>query len=558
MQDVFSSLKEVIRGEVLMDSASRNHYAKDGSIFKVEPAAVFLPKDATDIAALVRWLKARKEQDPENPAFSVTCRGKATDQAGGPLNKGIIVRFPGHLDKVLEVGQNFVRLEPGVIVGKVNELLAQHGRFLPFYPASQNFSTIGGAVANNAAGEKTLKYGSARLYIKALKMVLASGAEVTVMPLARQDLELKKQQLNLEGDIYRGVETLMKKHRDLIEASRPKVNKYATGYNLWDVERMTDEGIVFDLTQLIAGSQGTLGILTEISLWTLPLARHTGVLLAYFDSLSKAGEATLKLEGLDPSAIEMVDKFLLEIVNREKPEMLAGLLPEQAPEIALLCEFEGDDVSVIEERLRLAEEAVAGLSYSSRRATDSEEQKRLWQVRRSALVVIEEIPGRKKALPFIEDVTVPPEKFPEYLAKLYEILKRHSVEFAVWGHAGNGNLHVQPFLDIVDPVDREKLFAIADEVFNLAAKLEGVFSGEHNDGIMRTPYLSRLYPKELLDVWREVKKIFDPQNIFNPGKKVAIDLEYAKSHLRDEYDVGPSTSSGHGPPPKGGGAAQPK
>lgn len=539
MQDTFAGLREVLRGELLTDEASREHYAKDGSIFRVVPSAIVLPKDRADIVALVRWLREKKQADPANPALSLTARGKATDQAGGPLNEGIIVRFPGYVDKIIEIGSDFVRVEPGALVGQVNEALVGRGRFLPFYPASAAFSTIGGAVANNAAGEKTLKYGSARLYVKALKMVLASGTEVLVTPLSYADLELKKQQFNFEGDVYRGMQALLKKHRTLLEETRPKVNKYSIGYNLWDVERITDEGGVFDLTQLIAGSQGTLGILTEVSLWTLPKPSRTGVMLAYFDSLSKAGEATAALVELGPSALEMVDRFLLEIVRREKPEMLAGLLPAETPELALLCEFDGNEVGEIEEKLGEAANRVAGLSTGSRRTTDPEEQKRLWQVRRSALIVVEGIQGKKKALPFIEDVTVPMDRFPEYVAKLYEILQRHQVAFAVWGHAGNGNVHVQPFLDIGDPRDREKLFAIADEVFDLVVKLEGVFSGEHNDGIMRTPYLSRLYPKELLDVWREVKRIFDPQGIFNPGKKVAIDLAYVKAHLRDEYEVGP-------------------
>jgi FAD/FMN-containing dehydrogenase len=548
MPEPFSELKELLRGDVLTDTSSREHYAKDGSIFRVLPSAVVLPKDVADIVALVRWLREKKQADPDNRALSLTARGKATDQAGGPLNEGIIIRFPGYLDRILEIGRNFVRCEPGAIVGRINEELSRHGRFLPFYPASQAFSTIGGAVANNAAGEKTVKYGSCRLYLKALKMVLASGSEVVVTPLTYADLALKKQQFNFEGDIYRGVAEILRKHRALLEETRPKVNKYSIGYNLWEVDRLTDEGRVFDLTQLIAGSQGTLGIITEVSLWTLPKPSSTGVLVAYFDSLKKAGEATAKLVALGPSALEMVDHFLLEIVKREKPEMLAGLLPPKMPELALLCEFDGNDAGEIETRLAEAEKKVAELSYGSRRTTDPEEQRRLWQVRRSALVVIEGIKGKKKALPFIEDVTVPPEKFPEYVAKLYEILQRHGVAFAVWGHAGNGNVHVQPFLDIGDPADRAKLFAIADEVFDLVVKLEGVFSGEHNDGIMRTPYLPRLYPKELLDVWREVKKLFDPQNIFNPGKKIEIDLEYAKSHLRDEYEVGPPAPAG--PPSK--------
>lgn len=539
MRALPEEFKAVVRGEVLTDDASLEHYSKDGSIFRVKPWAVVLPKDVMDIVALVRWLREKKKKDPENPKLSVTPRGKATDLAGGPINDGIIVRFPGCLDKILELGQNFIRVEPGAFFGAVNKELEKHGRFLPPYPASAAFSTIGGAVANNAAGEKSVKYGSTRLYIKALKMVLASGTEATIVPVNYADLELKKQQPNFEGDVYRGIDGLLKKEKPLIEITRPKVNKYSTGYNLWDVSRVTDEGRVFDLTQLIAGSQGTLGVVTEVSLWTLLKPLHAGLLLSFFDDLKKAGEATTKLVGLGPSSLEIVDHLLLEIVEREKPEILKGLLPSKIPAVALICEFDGDDFNEIGQKLKAAEDAIKEISYGSRSTTDKEEQNRLWQVRRSALIVIEGIHGKKKALPFIEDVTVPPERFPEYISKLYEILQLYQVEFAVWGHAGNGNAHVQPFLDIGDPGDREKLFAITEEVFDLAVKLEGVFSGEHNDGIMRTPYLSKLYPPELIKVWGEVKRIFDPLNIFNPGKKIAIDLEYAKSHLRDEYDVGP-------------------
>lgn len=543
-EELKSELARIIRGEVLDDEASLEHYSKDGSVFRVKPWAIVMPKDASDVIALVRWLREKKGRDPANGKLSLTARGKATDQAGGPLNEGIIVRFPGYLDKILEVGPDFVRCEPGAIFGDVNKELAKQGRFLPSYPASAAFATIGGAVANNASGEKTVKYGSTRLYIKSLKAVLSSGTEVLVQPLKYGELELKKQQLNFEGDIYRGIAEVLTKNKRLLERTRPKVNKYSTGYNLWEVERKTAEGRVFDLTQLLAGSQGTLAIITEVSLWTLPKPSHTGLLLAFFDDLAKAGQATAELVKLEPSALEMVDHFLLEIVNQRHPEMLHGLLPAIMPQIALLCEFDGDDVEAIKANLTKAGSAVKTLAFESRSTTDDKEQARFWQVRRAALPVIEEASGKKKALPFIEDVAVPPEKFPEYVSRLYEILQRHQVEFSVWGHAGNGNIHVQPFLDVGDEGDRRKLFSISNEAFDLVAELGGALSAEHNDGLMRTPYLGKIYPPDLLKVWQEVKKIFDPLNIFNPGKKVApvgegVDLKYLQAHLRDEYDAGP-------------------
>lgn len=539
-----SELKTIFHGEVLADEASLEHYAKDGSIFRVKPWAVVQPKDVTDIIALARWMHDKRGKDSGNVRLSITARGKATDQAGGPINEGIIIRFPGSLDKILEIGPDFVRVEPGAIFGLVNQELEKQARFIPPYPASHMFSTIGGAVANNGSGEKSTKYGPTRVYVKSLKMVLSTGTEVIVMPLKYGDLELKKQQLNLEGDIYRNVEALLKKEKRLIERTRPKVAKYASGYNVWDIERKTPEGKVFDLTQLIAGSQGTLGILTEVSLWTLPKPQYAGLLIAFFDSLPKAGDATKQLLALGPSALEMVDHFLLKIAKEEKPEMLEGLLPSVMPQIVLLCEFDSNDLDEIKKKLDQAQKSISKIAYASKLSLDPQEQAKLWQVRRSAALVAESARGKKKALPFIEDVVVPREKFPEYVAKLYEIMQREQLEFSVWGHAGQGNIHIQPFLDIADPNDRARLFKVSEEVYNIVASLGGVLSGEHNDGLMRTPYLAKIYPPELIKVWQEVKKVFDPLNIFNPGKKVGVDLNYLQSHLREEYEVGPLPKAG--------------
>ncbi|MBI1974862.1 MAG: FAD-binding oxidoreductase [Parcubacteria group bacterium] len=549
-----AELRSILRGEVLTDEASLEHYSTDGSIFRVMPWAAVLPKDATDIVALTRWVREKREKNPEEVRFSLTARGKATDQAGGPLSEGIILRFPGCLDKILEVRPDFVRVEPGAVFGVVNKELEGHGRFLPSFPASHMFSTLGGAVANNGAGEKSTKYGSTHLYIKALKMVLSSGAEVVVQPFKWGDLAFKKQQVNFEGDVYRDIEILIEKRKHLIETTRPKVVKYASGYNIWDVDRKTEEGRIFDLTQLIAGSQGTLGIITEISLWTLPKPSHTGLLLAFFEDLPKSGQATAELLKFGPSALEMVDRFLLELVQKENPDMLAGLLPDrpspngsgQVPAVVLLCEFDGEDQSAIQKQLEEAQNVISRLAFSSKISLDPEEQSKFWKVRRSAALVAESAHGKKKALPFIEDAVVPSEQFPEYVTRLYEIMQREELAFSVWGHAGQGNLHVQPFLDVGDPKDREKLFRVSEEVYEVVSRLGGILSGEHNDGIMRTPYLSRVFSPELLKVFRDVKQTFDPLNIFNPGKKVGIDLDFLKAHLREEYDVGPPSKGQSG------------
>lgn len=531
-----AELKTLVRGQVLADEESLNHYATDGSIFRLEPWAVVLPQDANDIRAVVQWVGRKKEAaGADDKKFSITCRGKATDQAGGPLNDGIIIRFPNCLDKILEVGPDFIRVEPGAIWSTVNEALAPQGRFVPCYPASSGFATIGGGVANNCSGEKTVKYGSMRDYIRAVTMILDDGETAVFKLLTTDEVTAKQALANREGEIYRQVNDLVIGNYNLIENSRLKVNKSATGYWLHDV--LTETSL--DLTKLICGSQGTLGIITEITLKTLPKPPLTGLLLASFDDLEKAGAVISDLLQLRPSALEMVDRFLIEMVQREKPRLVAELMNGRtaAPAIVLLIEFDGDQQETIKEKIMLAKTKLGAAANDLRETYDTQQQDKLWQVRRSAAIVAEGAQRKKKALPFIEDVTVHPTHLSSYLRYLYGILQQHGVAFSVWGHAGNGNIHVQPFLDLGDPADREKLFAIAEETYRKVIELRGALSGEHNDGLMRSPFLKDEVGEEMYQLFAAVKKIFDPRHIFNPRKKIGGDLNFIKQHLRNDYVI---------------------
>lgn len=580
-----AELRAALRGEVLADDVSLEHYATDGSVFRMKPWAVILPRDTKDLVNVVRWVTAKKlefqisnfksisndsnDQILNNHStiensklkiknsavidnLSITCRGKATDQAGGPINEGIIVRFPGYLDKILEIGPDFIRLEPGALWSAVNDQLSIVNRFVPCYPASAAFATIGGGVANNCSGEKTVKYGSMRDYVRSLKMILADGQEVEIKPLGEEELRQKQSLPTREGEIYRTVGDLLIGNHNLIENSRLKVNKSSTGYWLFDA--LTEEGI--DLTKIVCGSQGTLGIITEITLKTLLKPPVTGLLLASFDDLEKAGSVVLDLLQLRPSALEMVDRFLIEMVRKEKPEMVASLLEKSQtlmtndqsnpndqnsklniPAIVLLIEFDNDHLDTIKEKIALARARLTGVAVDLREAYDPAEQNQLWQVRRSAAIVAEGSQGAKKALPFIEDVTVHPSQVASYLKDLYQIMNRYGVEFSVWGHAGNGNLHVQPFLDLAAAGDREKLFAIAEEVYQKVIARRGSLSGEHNDGLMRAPFLKDQFGQPMYDLFVKIKSVFDPRGIFNPHKKTGVTLDFVKERLRDKYDT---------------------
>lgn len=540
MNTFITELKTIIKGEILSDEQSLEHYSKDGSIFQMRPWAVILPSSKDDLINLIKWLAAKKIKikEPEiKERFSITCRGKATDQAGGPINTGIIVRFPKYLDKVLEIGPDFARVEPGAIWGELNRKLeSEQGRFIPCYPASANFASLGGGVANNCAGEKSVKYGPIREFIISLKMILADGKEVEFKNLNSEEITRKQSQKNLEGEIYRNISDLLISNHNLIQNSRLNVNKMSSGYWLYDV--LKENGDI-DLTRLIAGSQGTLGIITEITLKTIPKPKNTALLLAAFDDLVKAGSAVPKILKLEPSAFEMVDRFLIEMTQREKPEMVEVLMKGrvQAPALVLLIEFDGDEENILKVKIEEAKKVIGDLTNDFREAYEKSIQDELWKVRRAAAIVAESAKGAKKALPFIEDSIVSPEHLSEYLSKLYEIFKKYDVQFSVWGHAGNGNIHVQPFLDLSNPADIEKLSGITQETYEAVIRLKGALSGEHSDGLMRTPFLKQSFGEPLYKLFEEVKNIFDPFNIFNPYKKVGIDWEFSKKYLRQEYEI---------------------
>jgi len=536
MENLIEELKNVIKGEVLTDDKSLEHYSTDGSVFEMKPWAIVLPKDKNDIINLVKFISKKKITANEEikSRLSITSRGKATDQAGGPINDGIILRFPGYLDKILEIGEDFVRVEPGVIWSDLFDKLASSNRYIPAYPASYKFATLGGGVANNCGGEKTVKYGSMRDWVESLKIVIASGEEIEVKKISQKEVLQKQSQDNFEGEIYRQMSDLIVSNFNLINNYQPKANKISTGYWLKDI---IDDDNNFDLTKLITGSQGTLGIITEIKLKTILRAPKTALMVLAFDDLAKAGQASYELLKTKPSALEFVDKFVIDITRRAEPELLNVFSQEFLnSKLLVLVEFEGENQQAIKPMMEEAKKIAQPLAKALVETYDEKEENDLWAVRRSAAVLAEKPYHNKAALPFIEDSAVPPENLAKYLTSIYEIMNKYKLDFSVWGHAGNGNLHLQPFLNLADSADRDKLFKIADEVYKLAISLGGVISAEHNDGLMRSPFLREEFGP-LYNLFVEVKKIFDPENIFNPHKKIDVDIDFSKRYLRHNYDI---------------------
>jgi FAD/FMN-containing dehydrogenase len=531
MDSVANYLRQHVSGEVLTSASARNYFSTDGSVFRVVPKIVVYPQNVTDVRKTVRfsWQLAEKGK-----VIPITARGKGTDQSGGALGDGIMLAFPAHMNNILEIDKDTVGVQPGELYATLQKVLITHGRYLPPYPSSIDFSTIGGAVANNAAGKATIKYGATREYTKELQVVLANGELITTHRLSKRDLNKKMGETTFEGEIYRQIDALVTDNVDLIGRSRPLVSKNSAGYDLWDIKRRDGS---FDLTPLLVGSQGTLGIVTQIKLRTEAYNPRTSLLVAYFDDIDKAGQAVVALEKLKPSALEVVDEHLLTFLDKHNPNELYGLVAKPYPKIILLIEFDDSTGAARKRKTKRTQTILTGLASSFSLTEDAHEQAKLWKIRNSAAAVIWQDKGKAKALPIIEDGVVPVEQFPEFLRSAYALFKKYHLEIAVWGHAGNANLHMQPFLDLSAVSDRQKVFKIMDDFYKLVITMGGSTCGEHNDGRLRSPYLEQLFGKDIVDLFRRVKQVFDPYGILNPGVKLDVTRADQARMLRESYDM---------------------
>jgi FAD/FMN-containing dehydrogenase len=536
MSKVAHYLQEHMVGEVMTSVDARRYFSTDGSVFTLAPAVIAYPRNENDVrkAARFTWQLAERGR-----VIPITARGAGTDQAGAALGNGIILVFPAHMHRILEMEEKsgVIVAEPGTNYGKLQQTLQTHGRFLPPFPASMEYSTIGGAVANNSSGQKSVKYGSTRDYVRGLRVVLANGEVIDTGRLSKKELNKKLGLATFEGEIYRAVDVMLDENRSIIEKMQLSVTKNSAGYDLVDIKRR--DGSV-DLTPLFVGSQGTLGIVTEIAFDTEPFTPNSTLLSADFDDLEKVQSAVLELRAQSemPSAMEMVDEQLLALVDRLNPNQLKDLVPKPFPKAVLLVEFDNNSDRQQKKLAKKALKILQKYATNVQAETDPAKQENLWKVRHASAAVVAHGDGGAKALPIIEDGVVPPERLREYIEGVYQLFSRNRLHAAIWGHAGDANLHVQPFLDLSEVGDRQKAFRIMDEYYDLVISLGGSTTAEHGDGRIRGPYLEKLYGPEAYALFTKIKQIFDPYGTLNPGVKIGEKLDDIKPLLRSGYTMG--------------------
>ena len=540
-----SELQKTIRGEVDDSEEVLEKFSKDASLFKVRPEVVVRPKDTKDIEELVLFATEKKKK---GEAVSLTARAAGTDMTGGPLSDSIVLDMSAHFNRVLEVGDGYAVTEPGVYFRDFDKETKEKNLEMPGYPASRELAAVGGMVANDAGGEKNLKYGKTSKYVEELEAVLSDGKTHILKNLSGDELSRKLEEKSFEGDLYRGVSRLLTENRAVIEKSRPEVTKNSAGYALWDIG---DGEKSLNLARLFSGSQGTLGIITKIRFGLVRPKPCAAMTVIFLDDLETLGPLVPKVVSYGPDSFESYDDNTFKLAAKYFPEFAAQMkedfirlgfefLPEVLmllsggiPKLVLLVEFRSDSQEEAYAKARsLAEELKKEYPRLRMRVAKNErEAKKFWTVRRESFSLLRKKVRGKKTAPFIDDVVVLPAKFPAFFIRLRAILSEYDLFYTIAGHVGDGNFHIIP---LVDPKSRDTA-RIIDElsrrVYDLVLEYGGSITGEHNDGLIRTPYIEKMFGADMYKLFGEVKALFDPLGIFNPGKKVGTTFKEMRERL---------------------------
>lgn len=554
MEDFKQTLQKAgFAGDMDDSLESRNFYSHDASLFEILPELIVKPRHAKDVEILVAATAQEKNRISN---LSLTGRSAGTDMAGGAINDSVIVDFTAYMNKLSQVSSKRATAEPGMFYRDFEKATFEHDALMPTYPASKSLAALGGIVNNNSGGEKSLEYGKTADWVRELKVVFVDGVERVVKPLNRKELDVKMKQKDFEGQVYSKVYKLCEEHYDAIKAAKPKVSKNSMGYGLWDVwDRETE---VFDLTRLIVGSQGTLGLTTEVTFSLVPVRPHSGLLVLFMKDINKLGEVINVVLKHKPATFESFDDATLLLSIKFMPSfhkmlgtkafinLLFNLIPDGLqllrgiPKLILMVEFNGDTPEEVRAKIKALHKELGAkrgyLEINGMEENDNEiKSEKFWIMRRQSFQLLRSKVKDKHTAPFIDDLIVNPEYLPEFLPRLRRIIKKYKLFATIAGHMGDGNFHIIPLMKLEDQKERKKILPAMKEVNNLVLRYHGSLSGEHNDGLVRGPWLEQQFGKEITGLFREIKNIFDPQGLFNPHKKANADWEYSFSHIRDHF-----------------------
>ena len=550
MENLKNQIATIIKGDVDDSPQTKEFYSHDASMFELIPELIVYPKDNQDIKNIVKFVANNKQK---SPSLSITVRSGGTCMSGGSVNESIILDVQKYMHSIGDITPTTASVQTGMWYRDFEKETLKVNAIMPSYPASRDLCTVGGMVANNAGGEKSLQYGKTERYIDSLKVVFGDGNEYVVKPLDKKGLVEKIAQNDYEGNIYKKIFELLESNYDDIKSAKPHVSKDSTGYHIWNVcDRQSG---IFDLTQLIVGSQGTLGIVTDITFKLVPAPSHSGTLVLFLRKIDDLGDLINKVLEHKPATFEGFDNYTLMLsfklfIYFHKTlgwwgllKLAIQLIPDALklfrgiPKMVLLIEFNGDTQQEVIDKVHVMHNDLKEFGHEALFEEDGhkDQAKKFWIMRRESFNLLRKKVKDKHTAPFMDDLIVPPETLPHFLPEVREIINRYKLLATIAGHMGDGNFHIIPLMKIENKDEKAKLEPAMKDINALVMKYGGSLSGEHNDGMIRGPWLKDMYGEEIYSYFKQVKTIFDPNNIFNPHKKTDSDWQFSMDNLREHF-----------------------
>lgn len=522
--DLADSLSRVVEGEVRFDAFSKTLYSTDASVWRIEPIGAVIPKHAGDVVETVK-LAAKH-------GFPILPRGGATSLSGQTVGEAVHIDFAKYMHSILELNteEGWVRVEPGVVQDQLSRFLKPFGYLFGPATSSASRATLGGMIGNNSAGSHSILYGKTIDHVLELKVVLSDGSEATLRPVENGRLESLATGETFESRLYRESTALGAEYQDRVLEKFPRILRRVSGYNL--DELVARDGVFgagysskpgpLNLARVVIGSEGTLAVVVEAKLRVVPIPKHKSLLLAHFKSLFDAVDSVETIVETSPAAAELIDDFILSKARNlvDFKEKISFVDP--AADALMAVEYYGDSDAEVADKVAKMKAKLerAGMGFGFIELTDPVRQAAVWQTRKEALGIMMSVKGDHKPIAFVEDPAVPLAEMPQFLRGFREILAKHDAHGGYYGHASVGCLHIRPMVNLKNAEGVKKMTAIADEVFDLVMQHHGSMSGEHGDGIARSKYNRALFGDEVYQGFLDLKKLWDPKGILNPGKVV--------------------------------------
>lgn len=527
-------LKTEIEGDVRFDDITREIYSTDASIYRMLPICVAIPKTTKDVKTIIQIAAEYK--------IPVMPRGGGSSLSGQTVNHAIVIDFSKHINNIISIDPSGkkVSVQPGISIDILNMHLRKHNLLFTPDPSTTNRATVGGVIGNNSCGAHSVIYGKTIDHVISLDTVLSNGKSHKFQKLSPNEFEKITYSDSFESKIYTESLNLFREYTDELSKRFPDIQRRVGGYNLDEINK---KGFI-DLVKIIVGSEGTLATTVEAELNLVELPKKKGLVVTEFNDIIKSMEAsTLALE-YSPSAVEHIGEIILNEAKKS-PEFSTGIdYLKNNPTDIIVTEFYGEDDSEIKDKIKKFNDKISksNLALSSTVVLNPLQQAQVWNMRKAGLGLVMKKPGEAKAIPFVEDTAVSPEKLPEYVKRFDEIVKSNNTTAGYYGHASVGCLHIRPLINLKSENDIKKMVKISSEISDLVFEFKGAFSGEHGDGIVRGAWTKKMYGEKVYKAFKDLKKSFDPDNILNPGKIIETppmdsNLRFGKEYKSKSIDT---------------------